>query len=333
MTRYHAPPHPLGLLSLLLVAACGRISYDSVEHDGAILDASTTLDSAIIDAAPALPVVVDTGGFPFAIATDGSDVYWTDFSSGSLHRLSSAGGPSVELIPPRLSAGVYGLAIAGGFAYLCDSASGEIWKVATTGGPSEIIATTSCRDLAANDTHLYWTNSDALEPSIRRLSLPSGLPEDFDLAGPSTNLRLAGDHVYWTSYGTGEVFKRPISGLVSATNLLTTVTSGGPWGLTVDTSHVYFAEHRSSQGSISRVPLGGGPAEVLVANQEGAHEVVLDGSDLYWTSEFAGTITRLSPGGIAEVIATGQDQPLGIAVTSDSIWWTSRGGTVTRMGK
>jgi hypothetical protein len=319
---------------LLLASACGRVGYNALPtagDGGSVIDASTSVDGNQADGGFPTATIVDTGGFPFAITSDATNVYWADFGDGSVHRLPIAGGASTELIPARTSAGVYGLTVGSGHVYVCDSSTGEIRRVPTIGGPVALLTTSPCYDLVVDDTHLYWSSTDVAQPTIRRLALPNGQPQNVGVNGTASNLRLVGSNLFWTSYSSGEIHRLPTSGGTSS--LLATVATGGPWGLSVDNLYVYFAEHHPNNGEITRVPILGGAPDVLVTGMDGPHEIIADGPDLYWTNEFAGTISRLSTGAGPVAIASGQDQPLGIAVTTGAVFWTSRSGTVTRIDK
>ncbi len=335
--RANGAPCALALCALALgsmvlsVPSCGRINYDSTGADDASL---SPIDSGVVDSgedASATPEVVDTGGFPFKLAADESNIYWADNETGSLHRLPFSGGPSVELVPPRASASVFGLSVTDGVAYLCDSATGEIRSVPTSGGTVSLIATSPCFDLVATDTHLYWSSRSSAVPTIRRLALPNGVPENVGLPGPAANLKIVGANLYWTSYAAGEVHVLPTMG--GASNRLASVANGGPWGLAVDGQYVYFVEHRATDGAVSRVPVAGGPSEVVAGAQAGAHQIVLDGDTIYWTSEFDGTVMRKRPNSEPVAIAEGQDSPLGLTLGGDAVYWTDRAGQVLKVAK
>ncbi|RLB51812.1 MAG: hypothetical protein DRJ42_16180 [Deltaproteobacteria bacterium] len=339
----------------VVAPACGRLGYEgngdvdsgAAGDTGAVVDSAPTdtgpsppdsspsdtgiADSSPVDAGRPEPVVVDTGSFPFALVADATNLYWADFDGGALHRLPIAGGPSTELVPSRPSPGVYGLAVADGAVYMCDSSTGEIRHVSTAGGPVTVIAVSPCDDLAVDGTHLYWSSTDPLEPTIRRLALPDGVPEDVVGLGSARNLAIRGDRLFWTDYTNGEISTHPTVG--GSVNLLATVARGGPWDLTFDDTFVYWADHHADVGAIMRVPLGGGTAEVVAGGQDGPHGIALDGGVLYWTNDFGGTVIKMPLGGAAVVVASGQEEPKNLVVTIDAVYWTTRGGAVMRIAK
>lgn len=322
---------PFFVLVVLLAPNCGRINFQALDDDaGPGVDAGFA-DASFVDAAPATPMVIATGTFPYLITADSTHVYWTDFAAGSLHRFPIAGGSVEALTPPEAGTEIYGLAVAGDFVYLCDSASGELRRVASTGGSIEVLATSPCFDIAVDATHLYWSSKEPNEPTIRRLALTSGTLEDIGAPGVSYNIELAGSTLYWTVYSLGEIHSIPTIGGTSSR--LATVAASGPWGLTADTTSVYWANHQASAGSIARVPINGGPAEILASDQAGAHQVVVEGQDVYWTSEYDGTIMHQGQGVAPVAIATGQGEPLGLALTAEALFWTNETGNVMRLDR
>ena len=315
-------------LAALCVGGCGRIGFE--RSDGGPADMEP-VDMEPADAGPNSLTVVDTGEFPFRLAVDADHLYWAEFERGSVHRVPLAGGPSVELIPPRPAgqAEVYGLLLFGDDVYICDSATGEIRRVPAAGGTVDRVAVSPCFDLASDGTHLYWTSISPTEPALRRLALPDGPVEDFGAPGPSRHVMIRDSEIYWTDYASGQVASHPTS--QGPTRVLTTRPPRGPWGLEVDDTHVYWAEPRSPDGSIARVSRAGGSVEVLATGQPGAHSVVGDGTELYWTNELAGEIMQLSVGGAPTLLVGGLGEPQNLVLTPTALFWSTRAGQVMRL--
>ncbi len=329
-----------GLLAIsLVVPACGRLGFDKMarpaESDGGVnggVDASAN-DASTVDAGPNLPTIVDTGGFPFRIVAGTTHVYWAEFGDGSIHSIPLSGGASTELVAGRPSAALYGLTFANDVIYYCDSNTGSIASYAVLTGNSVAIQSSPCFDVAVNSTHIYWTNGDASEPALRRRPLGGGVTDDLAPVSSSRNLEIAGDTLYWASYSDGLVSVYEAGAVSPVASSIASVGAGGPWGLSITTDYVYFAEHHAGVGEISRVARGGGPVENMASNQDGPHQIVVDNDVAFWTNEFAGTIMRQAPNQAPTILADGQDRPLGIAVTADAVFWTTRGGNVMRLAR
>ena len=66
--------------------------------------------------------------------------------------------------------------------------------------------------------------------------------------------------------------------------------------------------------------------------------IAADGADVYWTDYYQGTITRVpAGGGTPQTLLTGQDEAYGIAVDAKHVYWTTYGdgvsGAVFQMDK
>jgi hypothetical protein len=86
--------------------------------------------------------------------------------------------------------------------------------------------------------------------------------------------------------------------------------------------HLYWA---NDAGTISEVPLAGGPATTLVTGQNGPVGVAVDSSHIYWADNGAGTIdetNRDGTGGVTTLV-TGQNYPVTVAVDSSHIYWAN----------
>ncbi len=307
---------------------CGRIGFDGQGDSGV----AEPIDAGVsADAAPSTPQLIGTGGHPYRIASDGSDVYWSDFSNGAVYKVPVAGGESTVLLPPEEGVVVYGLTLGGGFLYVCDQASGLIRRVSTATGTSTEMVTSPCFDVAVDDTHLYWSSNDPLTPTVRRLALPDGATEELGALGNAGNLVVHDGMLVWTAYSIGEVRAMPTSG--GQSTLLAATDERGPWGLTVDGGYVYWVNHHQDSGGVMRVSLAGGISETLVADQAGAHQIKVYDGDVYWTNEYAGTIARRTSDGTIETIASGQVEPMGLVITDEAYFWTTEGGTVMRLAR
>jgi hypothetical protein len=119
-------------------------------------------------------------------------------------------------------------------------------------------------------------------------SLDGGAPVTLASGGTISGLAVDDTSAYWVV--DDQVMKLPLAG-----GAATTLVSGlsNPGNLAVDDRYVYWVDD-SSNGSIGRVALDGGPPTTLYAgcNPWG---IAVDATSVYWTCSFAGTVMRLSP--------------------------------------
>lgn len=113
----------------------------------------------------------------------------------------------------------------------------------------------------------------------------------------------------------------------AAGRCLITLASGlsKPHRLVVDGSSVYFTA--SNDGTVMKVPLGGGASTTLASGQNNPVGIAVDSTNVYWANQSSsGTINRVPIGGGAvSPIVTGQPNPVGLAVDGSSLYWTTSG--------
>jgi sugar lactone lactonase YvrE len=76
----------------------------------------------------------------------------------------------------------------------------------------------------------------------------------------------------------------------------TTLASGQstPNGIALDTASVYWTN--SGDGTVMKVPLGGGTPATLASGQSSAGSIAVDATSVYWVNNTAnGTVMKLTP--------------------------------------
>jgi hypothetical protein len=195
-------------------------------------------------------------------------------------------------------------------------------------------------DIALDDGHVYWINTDGTVKKIPKQGGPIT-----HLAGGLFNtgaIRQQGGTVFFSSYDAALA----VQGVPAAGGAVTVYGEQGLGGvaLAADDAAVYWTSYPGPQfwgsGDIMRTPRFGGPVTVLLPGQQDPRCFVLDGGYLYWT-QFAdaaamppaptpGALRRVPVfGGSPEVLLEHQD--LGsIALDADRVYVSEPG---TSFGK
>jgi hypothetical protein len=82
-------------------------------------------------------------------------------------------------------------------------------------------------------------------------------------------------------------------------------------------------------------PLDGGAPTVLVPDQQGAQEIAIDDTSLYWSNEVEGSVNRVAKrGGAPTALARNQQRPYGVCVDTTYVYWLAyRDGSAKRIAK
>lgn len=149
--------------------------------------------------------------------------------------------------------------------------------------------------VAVNATGLYWADQTAGTIGTMALgSSPTGLVD-------WTKERVATDNAL-------------VSGL------------GGPCGVAVDASHLYWADQGSNL--LGRANLDGtGVQRTFVGGLQDPCGVAVDSTHIYWADLTAGTIGRAKLDGseVEPEFVNGADLPCGVAVDADHVYWSDPG--------
>jgi hypothetical protein len=110
--------------------------------------------------------------------------------------------------------------------------------------------------------------------------------------GQTNPLAVATDGVtvYWAT--DQPPMKGAILAANGATGSTTTIANriAHPAGLAIDASYVYWTD----SASVTRAPLGGGPAMTLASRLNGPKQIAVDARAVYWTSSGDGTVMKLA---------------------------------------
>ncbi len=191
------------------------------------------------------------GGVPF-----GGEVFWGDLDGivSSVPLMpgdagAADGAASVRTLAD-LGAEVIDLVASGGTLFIATRGStlDTIWSVASTGGPAVAVATVTDVDrLAADDQYVFWTS--AFVGHLGRLTRASGVTDlvvsDPFSPGPS-RVEIDSGFVYWSTTGT--------------------TTSG----------------QDNPDGELWRMPLAGGPHELVAEGQRHPRAIAFDSTYVYW---------------------------------------------------
>jgi hypothetical protein len=285
------------------------------------------------------PVVLAAGAQTadaHGIALDAGFVYFTRApytSAGAVMRVSRFGGSLESLAPsesrPRR------LVLDDAFVYFTAPLASAVKRVRKDGSElSELAAGQhTAEGIAVDSTHVYWVRGNSLDGKLMRLALPDGEPEVLvDQINGSRALELRDGWLYYTAGSTSTNLSPRIlrfhRGWVpgSEPELLALVDLQ-MHDISVDDAHVYFTDNLA----LGRVPIGGGPAEILFDAGYFLRGVHATPTHVYFAESAgagapAGRIHRYSKAtGELVAIATEQHVPRDVIADMECTYWTNSG--------
>ncbi len=170
-------------------------------------------------------------------------------------------------------------------------------------------------DITQDTLNLYWTTSDGVYSGPK-----SGAFAAILFAGSSCELTSDSDNVYWTDCqspkGTVSIGRKG-----GGVPVWSTSTEGGPAGIAVDATDVYWAN--MNDGTIRSVPIGGGVPTTVQSGLKQPLAVAIDNMWVYWTSiDDSAILKGLKTGGGVQTVAEASF-PTHLAVDDAAIYWAS----------
>jgi hypothetical protein len=184
------------------IASGGNVGFPTgVTVDSANLYVANELNILQVPLGGSTTTAIASASQAYAIISDSSNLYWTDFGASTVTMLPKGGVQPVTLATGQGVGSYYG-------------------------GSS----------LAVDSANLYWLNSDG---SVRAVPKSSGTTPGITtlVASGASGIAVDGTNVYWTNVGTGAVMKTPTSGGMSSTVASNQMPLGA---IAVDSSAVYW---------------------------------------------------------------------------------------------
>jgi hypothetical protein len=212
--------------------------------------------------------------------------------------------------------------------------------------PFQFIAVT------ADDENVYWVDNNQGQVMQERID---GLSPPVILANAGSfhpvAIAVANGFVYWINSGsstpsTGSVNKVARDPVGAGTVIPLATGQDQPQGITTDGVNVYWTSS-SNSGSVRKVSVNGGSIAVIADNQGGPLGIVVDQptpdagvstSYVYWTNFNDNSVQKLPASTTGPstplVLASGQTNPIAIAVDSKAVYWANQGdGSMRKVAK
>jgi len=228
------------------------------------------------------------------------------------------------------------LHLQGGDAYWVEIYGDVVRKVPTSGGAVSVVGTSAMggnnASLALDATDLYWAD----DQTIWKVSLTGG-PVTTLVTGQSTisALRRHASELYWREYwgGVGARFGGIMKMSTAGGTVDTLVTVITPDGIPFVGSLVVDGTgiYWTDRwgGTINWRALGGGPTVVLALGLTGPDNLIHDGGMLYWTE--ASSVRKMpETGGAITTITTGDMGAWGLAKDATHVYWVDGGSQIKK---
>jgi len=278
---------------------------------------------------------------PYSIATDGTNVYWTNYS-GSVVRVPVGGGATTSIATTGQVGSEY-IAVDSTNVYWVDDSSGGVintcLKTASGCTPTVIASgqTWNIGGIAIDSSYVYWTlpGDGNGFPAISRClkSATNCTPTVLITAtgpGDANAIATDGTNLYWTD-ASSNVVTCTIS---SCSGTKTTLISGYPGSLlALDSGTNIFWGGGTAVYQCDRTnPSKCSGSLTTLASESNVTSIAVDSTNVYWSiNGGSGDIRQCKVGGcggVPKTVASGPgSDTYGLALDSTSIYWSNSGGS------
>lgn len=280
---------------------------------------------------------------PADLATDGTNIYWSDTGNGTINAIPQSGGAVLPLAQNQSKP--LRIALDDTHVYWSNNLGGAIMRTLKSGtGTAEVVsAATSPTSIAVDSQYVYFTAGDTIE----RVTKTGGSPSPFAtipgwMGAQITLNEMLSDGTALYSIGrdsAGDHLWRILLASGAMTNLVSYDSLNAAHPMAVDSSNVYF----TNGGNIRHIDW----ADKLKAAQQARVYVYTglqnsSGSSTYWATAFAVSacgvfwadatsnlyLTRPGSTYTTQLVTAAANQ---VIVDGDYIYWTDRSGAIGKL--
>ena len=278
-------------------------------------------------------------GLALPPAASADTLYWANNPTQSIARANTDGtGVDIDFVSGA-GIGPRRVAVNESHVYWVQSSCcGAIGRANIDGSDPEpfflssISADETIRDLAVNESDIFWTASDSL---VRFVPIGSN---DYDFIPgngfSSHGIAVNDSHIYWAGEPQS-IARADLDG--SNPNNAFITDADFPRAIALNSTHMFWTTNNGSASTIRRADLNGQNATEIVSDTGNfdADGLAVDGSHVYWANATDDTIGRADlDGGNPEPAflgpADGVDGPSGLAVLAEPV--TGHELSVTKTG-
>jgi hypothetical protein len=256
--------------------------------------------------------------YPYYVATDTNNVYWTEFGAGNVKRMPLTGGE-----PTVIASGLdrpAGITVDSNFVYWTVSRANTVMRAPLDGSSKPTVVASAQANpipIVAVGGALYWGNySPAPAGTIGMIPAGGGPPAVFQDGDDPSSLATDDISIYWTNAGAGRAVVKAVMGSLRSPDSQIVIADhqATPDAIAVDADFAYWGN--IGDHTVNKAPTaGGGKVTVLAVDQATPIVLCLDSMNVYWTNYAApgGGLGKVAKTGGGAVPVIASDHALGLA--------------------